>query len=462
MSNIKAIIFDLDGVLVRTKELHYKALNLALSEVGDEFVITEHEHVGMYDGLTTRQKLSKLSKERGLPLEKQEIVWIKKQLYTDKLLQDSVKRNEELVGLFSYLKESGYKIGLATNSIRTTTELVLGKLGIIDFFDTVVCNTDVTFPKPHPEIYMWSMLRMGVKPEETLILEDSVHGVEAAVSSGAELLIIRNLEETNLENIQRSILKIKYKELSVTRDCGRMNVVIPMAGLGSRFVKEGYTLPKPLIEVINDKPMIQVVLESLGIRANYIYLVNKEHYEKYSLKYLLNLLTPNCKIIQVEGVTEGAACTTLLAKKLIDSSEELIIINSDQYIEWDNNRFFYIMNNTDTDAAILTFEASDPKWSYAKVEDGFVVEVAEKRPISNLATVGCYYWKYGSDYVKYAEQMIKKDIRVNNEFYVCPVFNEAIQDGKRVKTFNVDTMRGLGTPEDLKFFQKEYETSRLS
>ena len=109
-------------------------------------------------------------------------------------------------------------------------------------------------------------------------------------------------------------------------------------------------------------------------------------------------------------------------------------------------------------ANILTFNSTHPKWSYAKLNDlGFVTEVAEKKPISDLATVGIYYWRKGSDYVKYAEQMIDKNIRVNTEFYVCPVFNEAIQDNKKVRTYNIDKMWGLGTPEDLEYFLKNYK-----
>ena len=228
-----------------------------------------------------------------------------------------------------------------------------------------------------------------------------------------------------------------------------MTVLIPMAGAGSRFEKAGYTFPKPLIEV-NGKPMIQVVVDNINLKnEKHVYIVQKEHYERYALNYLLPLITPDCEIVQVENVTEGAACTTLLAKEFIDNDEPLLISNSDQFIEWGIG----IPTKSSFDAAIYTFEATHPKWSFAKVgDDGYVEEVAEKKPISNIATVGIYYWQKGSDYVKYAEQMIEKNIRVNNEFYVCPVFNEAIGDGKQVITTDVNKMWGLGTPEDLKVF----------
>ena len=241
---------------------------------------------------------------------------------------------------------------------------------------------------------------------------------------------------------------------------GDMNVLIPMAGAGSRFEKAGYSFPKPLID-IKGKPMIQTVVDSLNINANYIFLVQKSHYEKYSLQHTLNLIAPNCKIIQVDGMTEGAACTTLLAEELINNNKPLLIANSDQYLDWDSNQFMYSMIADEVDGGILTFPSKHPKWSYAKLdESGFVSEVAEKKPISEYATVGVYYFKKGSDYVEGAKQMISKNIRTNNEFYVCPVYNQCINNEKKYKVFNIteSNMWGLGTPEDLDFFLKNNET----
>ena len=118
----------------------------------------------------------------------------------------------------------------------------------------------------------------------------------------------------------------------------------------------------------------------------------------------------------------------------------------------------YKMNETNADGGIVTFTSTHPKWSFAKInENGFVTEVAEKNPISDIATVGVYFWKHGSDYVKYAEEMISKNIRVNNEFYVCPVFNQAINDGKKIRVFNIERMWGIGTPEDLNYFLENYK-----
>ena len=169
-------------------------------------------------------------------------------------------------------------------------------------------------------------------------------------------------------------------------------------------------------------------------------------------------MRPNCKIVEIDHLTNGAASTVLLAKKYIDNDYPLIICNSDQYFQWNSSSTMYKFKKTNVDGGILCFNALHPKWSYAKCDDrGMVIEVAEKKVISNNATVGFYYWKHGKDYVFYANQMIKKNIRVNNEFYVCPVFNEAIKDGKKIITNNVSKMYGLGTPEDLNFFIQDFK-----
>jgi dTDP-glucose pyrophosphorylase len=237
----------------------------------------------------------------------------------------------------------------------------------------------------------------------------------------------------------------------------KLNVVIPMAGLGSRFQKVGYELPKPLIDV-NGQPMVKLVVESMNIDAHFIYIVQKEHRLDYPLDDILSF-TPNFSIVEVDGLTEGAACSVLASKELINNDNPLIIMNSDQLIIWDSNDFMGAIK--EYDGAIMCFEAYDSKWSFARVNpnNNLITEVAEKNPISNKATAGIYYWKYGSDFVKSAEQMIEKNIRVNNEFYVCPVYNEAIGNGLQIYNYMIESkdMWGLGTPEDLEYYLKNYK-----
>jgi len=233
-----------------------------------------------------------------------------------------------------------------------------------------------------------------------------------------------------------------------------MKVLIPMAGAGSRFSKEGYTFPKPLIDV-NGKPMIQVVVENLDFDCEYIFLVRKEHIEKYPglINTLDRITNGNFQHVVVDGLTEGAACTALLAEQYINNDEDLLIANSDQYVKYSHQNFLMLKNLTSCDAIVYTFNAVHPKWSFVKTNSrGYVTEVAEKKPISNIATCGIYWYRRGHDFVNYAKQMIEKDVRVNNEFYIAPVYNELIQSGKTLIPFYVDSMWGIGTPEDLRYF----------
>jgi len=454
---IKLIIFDLDGVLVEAKKIHDDCLNQALKEEGEQYVIGWDEHLSIYDGLKTNQKLELLSNNKGLPISSYKRVWEKKQILTLESL-NKLKPIDHIKDCINNLSKEGYKIVCCSNSIRKTVLTVLSKLDIIEYFDLILSNEDVKNSKPHPEIYWNAISQMSCFPDETLIIEDSPYGLLAASRSNSLVYRVNSPNDIRYDNIKNQIDSISKNNKMVKHKWSdkTLNVIVPMAGAGSRFEKMGYTFPKPLIDVMG-KPMIQVVVENLNIDANFIYIVQKSHREKYNLDTLLNLITPNCKIVEVEGLTEGSVCTTLLSKDLINNDNPLISMNSDQFIEWDSSEFMYKMNESNCDAGILTFRSTHPKWSFAKVNElGYVTEVAEKNPISDIATVGIYFWKKGSDYVKYAEQMISKNIRVNNEFYICPVFNEAILDDKKIKIFNVDKMWGIGTPEDLDFFLENY------
>jgi HAD superfamily hydrolase (TIGR01509 family) len=458
--NIKGIIFDLDGVLVDTRELHYESLNDALNSVGIDSISRE-DHLSYYDGKPTKQKLEILTTRIGLNPKDYTTIWKEKQSITLELI-DKMTYDESMRHTLDTLRQHGYKLAVASNSIRETVKMILLRRGLLEYFDFYISNEDVRHPKPHPQIYTECMNKWGFLPKEVMIIEDSRIGREGALNSGAHLCPVENYADTSYIKIMTKINELQDIKLEHKWENNEMNVLIPMAGLGSRFKSAGYTFPKPLIDVAG-KPMIQTVVENLNIKANYIFIVQKSHYEEYYLQNMLNLIVPGCKIVQVNSLTEGAACTTLLAKEYINNDKPLVIANSDQFIEWDSTDFMYSMSAGRSDAGIVTFRSTHPKWSFAKLDNnGFVSEVAEKKPISDIATVGVYYWAKGSDYVKYAEQMIAKNIRVNNEFYVCPVFNEAIADGKKIKTFDIKKMWGIGTPEDLEYFLKNYNAHNIT
>lgn len=235
-----------------------------------------------------------------------------------------------------------------------------------------------------------------------------------------------------------------------------LNIVIPMAGRGSRFANAGYKMPKPLIDIFGH-PMIEYVTKNItpSCEHRFIYICQQEHIVKYDLEKMLKKISPNCIIIPVDRVTEGAACTVLLAEKYIDNNDYLMIANSDQYV--DTNIDDYLDSIKDYDGLIMTMPADHPKWSYIKYDDnGFVTLVREKEVISNEATVGIYNYKHGKDFVYFAHQMIDKNIRVNNEFYVAPVYNEMIDSGKKIVFSDVGScMFGLGVPDDLTHFMEQ-------
>lgn len=237
-----------------------------------------------------------------------------------------------------------------------------------------------------------------------------------------------------------------------------LNIVIPMAGRGSRFAEAGYKDPKPLISV-HGKPMIQVVVENLTPKCEhrFIFICQNQHIKDYDLESKLKSMAKNVDIIGIDGITEGQVCTVLKAKDLINNDEPLMTANSDQYIDFDINDYLSVMDDQNLDGLIMTMKANDPKWSYAKTdENGFVTETAEKKVISEDATVGIFNFRRGRDLVRAAEQMIADDIRVNNEFYTCPCYNYLIKKGQKIGIYGIgeeyNGMYGLGIPKDLDFF----------
>jgi dTDP-glucose pyrophosphorylase len=248
--------------------------------------------------------------------------------------------------------------------------------------------------------------------------------------------------------------------INIFQENDMLNIVVPMAGLGSRFANAGFSIPKPLLP-LGGKPMIQWVIENIRPSRNhrFIFICHEEHLRIYpEVRSELLKLCPGSEIICIDQVTEGAACTVLLAKEFINNENPLMIANSDQYVDLSIDTYLAEIDKPNIDGLIMTFWADHPKWSYCRLDtEGFVREVIEKQVISNDATVGIYNFKQGKEFVRAAEGMIEKNLRVNGEFYVAPAYNLLINDGSSVvikatgKEFS--GMYGLGTPDDYNFFQ---------
>lgn len=237
-----------------------------------------------------------------------------------------------------------------------------------------------------------------------------------------------------------------------------LNIVVPMAGRGSRFATAGYDVPKPLIDV-NGKYMIEVVINNLtpSCPHRFIFVCQEEHYHKFKLESLFTKSCENYEVVTINGITEGAAVTVMKASQLIDSENPLMIANSDQWVDFSIDEYLCDMSQRDLDGSMLTMRACDPKWSYARIDDeGMVSEVVEKVVISDEATVGVYNFKSGKVFCALTRKMIEKGIKSNGEFYVAPVYTLLAQNDGKVGVYNVGEeasgMYGLGIPSDLELF----------
>lgn len=234
-----------------------------------------------------------------------------------------------------------------------------------------------------------------------------------------------------------------------------LNIVIPMAGAGSRFAKAGYAKPKPFIDVLG-KPMICHVLDNLALPdSRFILPARPEHCQAEPETVAWIKERHHARFVMVDKLTEGAACTVLYARALIDNDNPLLIANSDQIVDMDVAEYLADCDRRGLDGSVLCFEDDDPKWSFARIDaNGLITLIREKEVISTHATVGMYYFARGRDFVAAAIDMIARNERVNNEFYVAPTYNHAIANGGRFGIFSIDKsrMHGTGTPADLDMY----------
>jgi dTDP-glucose pyrophosphorylase len=239
----------------------------------------------------------------------------------------------------------------------------------------------------------------------------------------------------------------------------KVNLIIPMAGEGKRFSDVGYTIPKPFIPV-HGKPMVQSVVKNLNIDGKHIFIVQKQHSAGNSLKLFLEGIRPKCVVIEVDSLTEGPACTALLAEQYIDGNP-LIIVNCDQMIhDFNLNHLLEFCEKNEADGILGAFLSSSKKNSYMKINpQGEVTEVKEKIVISNIATNGLHFWKNGKDFVSSAKKMIEADERYNSEFYIAPTYNYLIKDGKKILPFFYNLHWPIGIPDDLNKYKQLYGNS---
>lgn len=419
-----AVIFDLDGVLCDTPDLHYMALNKALVAHGCP-AITRWQHENTYDGLSTRQKLEHL----GVPDPAK--VHATKQKETIKEMERQIQPNPLIRKVLLSLVNSGVKVGCASNSVRMSLHLALRLLGISELFHATACNEDVPHPKPAPDVYVECARRLGVDPKECIAVEDTDLGVHAAASAGMRVVRVSSPRNVTLFHV----LGIRCPHL-----------IIPMAGRGSRFPSEGES--KPFINVRGD-PMIVAVHRNLGIPEEHTTFVVLRKDEAR-----VSRLFPKAHVCPIgDAVLDGTACTVraaLRASAHIDRDAPVMVANCDQLLELDMGSFLLRMDTVCAGAGMLTFHSPDsnPSWSYvSRDEDGYVNCLAEKKCISTEATAGVYWWQRCEWLADSIEKLVSANDKVNGEFYLAPSFNY-LHNCIAVATYPC-VMHSVGVPKDL-------------
>lgn len=244
-----------------------------------------------------------------------------------------------------------------------------------------------------------------------------------------------------------------------------MHILMPAAGGARPFAEAGQHFPKLLIEVLG-QPLIAYAIASARPREahRFVFVVRASDAAQYHVASTLRLLAPDCVVLQAGHETGGALCTSLLAIDEIPPDEPLLLCNADQWLRHGSEPALAHFRQHDLDVGIVTFNALHPRWSFVAVdEQGLVLETAEKNPISNLATVGLYYYRKASMFIRSAEQTLRKNVTVNGQFFVVPSINQLILEGARVGHYRVDTADffPLGIPDDVQRFADTFKTSPL-
>lgn len=238
-----------------------------------------------------------------------------------------------------------------------------------------------------------------------------------------------------------------------------LKIIIPIAGPSDLFLNAGYIYPKPLIE-INGKTMIEMVIDSIKLSksdTSFIFVIKEEDAIKFHLDNTLRLLSPKCEILLLKKETKGGLCSVLMAIDKISKNDELIILNGDQVIMEDYNLLQNYWLKENADAGLLTFKSVHPRWSYARVEEGKVVQTAEKNPISNSAIAGYYYFKNAGVFFDCAFQSIFNDVQLEGKYYISPVLNEYVLRNKKVLSISIknENYHSFYSPQMIQEYEKK-------
>lgn len=422
-----ALIFDLDGVLVDAKELHFLSLNKALVDCNLK-PISEEQHFLEFDGLPTQEKINRL----GCQAHGEKIIQLKNEYVLAEI------PNLTNSGIGSIIQKLGQKIYVCSNAQKWFVEECIKMLG----FDAEIVTPNPLPPKPAPDMYEFILKQHN----ECYIFEDNPNGLKAAFAAQRNY---PNTKVIRVDDAEDAVHKLKMlgpvSDPYVWHDYP--TIIIPMLGESKRFYEKGYTVPKYQLPV-GSGTMLSTTIASLQVGTGRLTIAARDNERAYLSSYCVKYFDQNV-------VTEGMVDTILRTLKgcTIYPDEPLILASCDQAQKYDALSCMYVLrNNPHVDGICLVFKETEgnPKWSFCKTRENsnIIEEVAEKRPISQWANCGVYFWKRAADFIRYAEQMMAANDRVRNEFYAAPVFNYAIKDGKNIIIKEAEEFYPLGVPED--------------
>ena len=442
---VDAVVFDLDGTLVETRELHSVALNDALREVaGEQYVITAAEHARSYDGLSTNQKLKKLNAEKNMPPELNKLVWERKQELTNEAVMRSVHPDARIINALRAIKAAGFPIGVASNCIRSSVNLILKCLGLYELVDLSVCNEDVERPKPHSDIYTLAAQCFGTIPERLLVVEDAPFGWQAARSAGCALLRVRSPSDVTAEAVLGEVALLNSSPPPTT-------VLIPLAASVPReHTGDGCTRPAhPAALDVRGEPAVRRVVESVVSRRHpqrFVFVVMGDALPDAVLYAAVDYAP--CTIVRLDAPTRGALETCLHAAYAVEKKAPLLVCDGGHVTHWAPGDDVDFLLDTRADVGVSVVRPSPPDvaaLSYCTLKDvDIVTEVAEKMRISDTALSGLYWWRSAEDFLTDARDAVE-----SSRFYVAQAVQSAVDQRRGVRAVFADAMHALKNAADV-------------
>ena len=462
---IRLVVFDLDGVLVESRDLHYEALNQALEEeAGKQYVINREEHLSVYDGLSTNQKLRMLEVAKGLPRDLHAKVWARKQALTNTLVKKILLPSDHILETVSALKEMGLPVCVASNCIRSSVRTILTHIGLIPHVDVFLSNEDVENPKPAPDIYLRACNIFGVHPSNALVVEDSVKGFEAASRAGCHLLRV-----SNPGGVTKSALKLRIQELET--DTEEILVILPLAGPYPEIWHGNETAEMPLyLADVAGMSALEVIGQSLRSRrfsVRYIFVVKDSVASAFNIDALCARAVDYARleVVKIKSDSLSSVHTILkIPNEDIPDNMPLLIADGHHVPVWLDGQCLDDLLGSPSDGAVTVMQSIDPRFSYVRLntttnrkmqDSNAVIEVTmEGRPTSNLACSGLYFFKQARHFKDAAKIAIKCNRRWLGRFYTAQLFNEMVKCGLMIQAIHLKHCWSLRTVDEIQNYER--------